>query len=67
MEFYVKFWSVPAADLVSVLDSCYDFSRLSLSQSRDVIAPLLRRVIVLIHVIGGRSLFLKLIINLFRV
>lgn len=37
MEFYVKFWSVLGSDLVDVLNSCYHFVSLSLSQYRGII------------------------------
>ena len=38
MEFYLKFWPVVGADLVSVLNSCFDSGSLSLSQRRGVIS-----------------------------
>ena len=38
MEFYLKFWNVLGADLVSVLNSCLDSGSLSLSQHRGVIS-----------------------------
>ena len=38
MEFYLKFWPVLGADLVSVLNSCFDSGSLSLSQRRGVIS-----------------------------
>ena len=38
MEFYVKFWNVLGADLVSVLNSCCHSGCLSLSQRRGVIS-----------------------------
>lgn len=38
MEFYVKFWNVLGADLVSVLNSCFVSGCLSLSQRRGVIS-----------------------------
>ena len=38
MEFYLKFWDVIGADLVSVLNSCLDSGSLSLSQRRGVIS-----------------------------
>ena len=57
MEFYVKFWNVWGADLVAVLNSCFDSGSLSLSQRRGVISLCpLRKVTVLIHVIGGQLL-----------
>ena len=38
MEFYLKFWNVVGADLVSVLNSCLDSGCLSLSQRRGIIS-----------------------------
>ena len=38
IEFYLKFWPVLLPDLVNVLNSCFDASCLSFSQSRDVIS-----------------------------
>ena len=38
MEFYLKFWNVLGADLVAVLNSCFDSGSLSLSQRRGVIS-----------------------------
>ena len=66
MEFYVKFWSVLRSDLVSVLNSCYDSGCLSLNAEMLLLFPL-RRVIVLIHVTGHRSLFLMWVTDLRRV
>ena len=40
MEFYVKFWDVLGADLVTVLNSCFDAGLLSPSQRRGVIISL---------------------------
>ena len=58
MEFYLKFWPVMGADLVSVLNSCFDSGSLSLSLSAEVLFPCLsRRVIGWILAIGGRSPF----------
>lgn len=37
MEFYLKFWDILGADLVAVLNSCFDVGCLSLSQRRGVI------------------------------
>lgn len=37
MEFYLKFWDTIGPDLVSVLNSCYLSSSLSLSQRRGII------------------------------
>ena len=58
MEFYLKFRPVMGADLVSVLNSCFDSGSLSLSLSlsAEVLFPCLsRRVISWILPIGGRS------------
>lgn len=38
MEFYLKFWDVLGADLVAVLNLCFDSGSLSLSQRRGVIS-----------------------------
>ena len=43
MEFYLKFWNVLGADLVAVLNSCFDYGSLSLSQRRGVISLSLKK------------------------
>ena len=39
-EFYLQFWDVLSGDLVSVLNSCFIFSSLALSQRRGIITLL---------------------------
>ena len=43
MEFFVKFWDVLGLDLVDVLNSCYLFGSLSLSQRRGIISLVFKK------------------------
>ena len=43
MEFYVRFWEVFGQDLVDVLNACYAFASLSLSQHHGVTSLVFKR------------------------
>ena len=56
MEFYLRFWNVLGADLVAGLNSCFDSGSLSFLSAEVLSLCPLRKVTVLIRVIGGKLL-----------
>ena len=52
MELYVKFWPLLGADLVNVLNSCYLFGAMSLTQRRGLMFLIFKRETVLNRVTG---------------